>query len=480
MFDELKILITGDTSGIANAVKKSVNIVQGGVKQMNSQEVDWTGIFSRSVSPAIISGIASLFAFAISQSMQFQDAMNQTGTAAGFSSDQIKATSAAALTLSTTLPSSAEDLGAAMAHVGALFKTTSEQQAVVAAMAQLSASGFGDLNDIVSSSIDLFRKWGVSTSTEAVAVLTALMHGAEAAKESIPELAKQFASFDPNLAGASLSDFNGILSAFASEVQTIGGQGAQQIFSELAQGASDASAPMALLGGGVEAVRKSLKDNGGLDVIQKVAGVLSSQFGNNVGLIAKNFGLAADNVDALINSGKQFSTIADNADKIKNNSQDIAGAFQQSDSFLRDLLLDWNKLKESFLQSSFWNSLSKGVAGFAGVFTDAIVNANKGLDDLSKMTEKVFSPDFGHKVLLNKALQGTGVGFSNDMLSRIDESSGSSAMMDSLVNALSTGIKSGQYTSLVNTFHLTVPQGSQGLTAKMIAQQLYNQFQGTQ
>lgn len=518
MFDELKILITGDTAGIATAVKKSLNIVQGGVKEMNKQEVDWTGIFSRAVSPAIISGVASIFAYAISQSMSFQTAMNQTGTAAGFSTDQIKATSAAALDMSKTLPSSAEDLGAAMAQISALFSTTADQQEIVAAMAQLAASGFGNLNDIVSTSVDLFRKWGVTTTADAITVLTQLMHGAEAAKESIPELAHQFASFDPNLAGAKLSDFNQILSSFSAEVQTIGAQGAQQIFAGLASGASDASAPMALLGGGVEAVRRSLKENGGLDVIQKVSNVLSTQFGNNVGLIAKNFGLSADNVDALINSGKQFPTIAANAQLIANNTQQIADAYRQSDSATRELMKDWNQLKvlavelgnglaplgtllgSIFVNAAtdardFFTDVSDGFSSMLSLFygnnfKDAVVGTFKGLssafdDIIGKPAQQLINGIVGAATGqsasgLNSALQGSGVGFSSGVLGRIDKTASENGLIESLTSALQTGIKGGQYTQLVNTFHLNVPAGSSGLTAKMIAQQLYNQFQGTQ
>lgn len=520
MFDELKILITGDTSGIETTMKRALNVVQGGVKQMNAQEVDWTGIFSRAVSPAIISGVASVFAFAISQAVNFQTALATTGTAAGESTSQIGALSQSALNLSRTVPSSAQDIATAMTQVSAILSDTSDQQEVVTAMAQLAAAGFGNLSDIVAAAVPIFKQFGVTTADEAVKVLTDLMHGAEAAKESIPDLAHQFTTFSDQLPGAnkSVTTFNGLLSTFAAEVQNLGSAGAMQIFSALATSATSAVGPMELLGTSFSAVQKSLLTDGGLTAIQKTSEALD-HMGPGAALIATNFGLSATQVGQFQTNASKLPKIASDALAISKNTQTITDAFRQADVGTNVLLTDWNKIVKvgidmgtaftpllhllanifvnaaedaeafftdvtdgfsSMLSLFYGNSLKSAVTGtfkgLASAFDDIV---GKPAQQLINGIQGVFTGSSANG--LNSALQSTGVnGFSSGVLSRIDQTASQNGLIDSLTSALQSGIKSGQYTQLVNTFHLTVPAGSQGLTAKAIAQQLYNQFQGTQ
>lgn len=485
--DDLKILITGDASGIASAIKKSVNIVQGGVKEMNSQEVDWTGIFSRSVSPAIISGVASVFAFAISQSLSFQTAMAMTGTAAGESSAQIAQMSRSALDLSTTVPASAQDIAQAMAQVSAIFGKTADQQTVVAALAELSASGFGDLGDITTATTDIFKQFGVTTTDQAITVLTSLMHAAEAAKESIPALASQFSGFSSQLPGVNknVGSFNNLIATFGAEVQNLGSAGAVQIFDALAHSANNAVGPMELLGTSFAKVQKSLLTDGGLSAIAATSQALL-KMGPGASLVATQFGLSAQQVGQFQTNASKLPQIASDAKNIANNAQSITDAFNQANVGTNRLLTDWNKFKASFLDSSFWNGVAKFGLFFADSFVGAISQANDELDGLFNGLKNLATQDPALKQLagaLGPLGPSTGTGqsaFSANALQKIAGTAGNSSMIDSLVSALSTGIKQGQYTSLVNTFHLNVPAGATGLTAKAIAQQLYQQFQGTQ
>lgn len=518
VIDTLQVLIEADARGLETTMKKAIDIATGAVGEINKQEVDWTSIFSRSVSPAIISSVASMFAFAIAQSVQFQTAMAQTGTAAGESSQQIAQMSQQALDMSKNVPASAEELAGTMTQVSAIFGTnTAATQEITQAIAELAASGFGSLNDITQVSMDLFRQWGVTTSDEAIQVLTDLMHAAQGTKESIPSIGQQFAAVTPPLieAGMHLKDFNNILSGFAAQVQTVGPDQAKAVFEAIATGASDASSPMAIFGGGVEKLRSSLRDNGGLDVIQRLSTVFSRQFGDNVGLIAKSFGLTATQVEGLINEGKQLPTIASNQEAIAKSAQDINGAYGESNSTFRQLILDLNQLKAAAIElggafaplatiignvfvnaaqdaEAFFKHLTDFIgSGFSVMFGNSFKNAFKDMwssaggiaDDVLKPIQQAMNGAYGlisgnsSFNQVNQRLGGTGVGFDTGTLGRIDQTAQQNSLIQSLVSALSTGIQPGQYTQLVNTFHLNVPTTG-GLSAKDIARQLYAQFQG--
>jgi len=493
-FDELKILITGDTSGIESSMKKALNVVQGGVEAMNDETVDWTAIFSRSVSPAIISSVASVFAFAIAQSVNFQTAMATTGTAAGETSTQIGQMSQSALNLSTTVPQSAQDIANSMAQVSAIFGNVSDQQTVVAAMSELATAGFGSLNDITSASIDIFKQFGVTTTDQAIQVLTDLMHSAEAAKETIPDLANQFSGFSDQLPAVNknVDTFNGLISTFGAEIKNVGASGTEQIFAVLASSSQSAVGPMELLGTSFGAIQKSLLTDGGLSAIQRTSDALL-KMGPGASLIATNFGLSATQVGQFQTNASHLPQVAADAKAIATNSQTIDQAFQQADVGTNQWFTDWNKLK-ALLISSDIASVFDGIAIAIGKVLDLIAGTG-GLSNLLKTAlnptgsaigfgisqlEALFGGSKAPNDALTRGLQSTGVGFSNDSLSRIDQTAASSGLMDSLLSALSTGIKGNQYTQLVNTFHLNVPAGAGGLNAKQIAAQLYSQFQGTQ
>ncbi len=455
---------------------------------MNDETVDWTGIFARAVSPAIISSVASVFAFAIAQSVSFQTAMAQTGTAAGESSSQIAEMSQSALNLSTTVPSSAQDIANSMARVSSIFGNVSDQQEVVGAMAQLAASGFGSLNDITNASIDIFKQFGVTTTAEAINVLTSLMHSAEAAKETIPELANQFSGFSDQLPSVNknVGTFNGLISTFGSEVKNLGAAGAQQIFQTLANSANNIVGPMELLGTSFAEVQKSLLTDGGLTAIQNTS-IALQKMGPSASLIATNFGLSATAVGQFQVNAAKLPKVSSDAKAIAGNTQTITDAFKQSDVGLNKWMEDWNKLK-ALVTSSGIATVFDDIAIAIGKVID-LIGATGGLFGGLKQFGGVGVGGFDIMSLfgggsapndqLTNNLKSSGLGFSNSSLSRIDKQASDTGMMDSLLSALKTGGKGDQYASTINTFNLTLPQSASGWSGKDLASALYNKFQGT-
>jgi len=385
VIDNLQVLITADARGIDSVLKRTLQTVTGTVNQINKQEVDWTSIFTRSVSPAVIGAVASVFAFAISNAIQFQSALNQIGTAAGENAGQIGQLGQAALGLSNQVPSSAIDLANAMAQLSAIFPNLNDQQAVAQAMAQLTAAGFGNLNDIVAATLPLFKQWGVTTQDQAISVLTDLMHGAEAAKESIPSLIGQFIQFTPALvaSGATLNDFNKILSVFSAEVKDLGVQDAQAQFQALTASLTSITGPMELLlGKSRQGIIQSFLGDGGLTLLTETADKLKS-LGGLAQTLGTAFGFTGDQVNRFVaDASKMHSQVAPDAALIATNLQTIKQASDQAQGSVGNLRLLWNHFLNDMTQlGQLFLPLINGFAGVVNSWLGDIGKFIKGMGD---------------------------------------------------------------------------------------------------
>lgn len=519
VIDTLQVLVEADARGLETTMRRVIDTATGAVNEINKQEVDWTSIFSRAVSPAIISGVASVFAMAISQSMQFQQAMATTGTAAGQSASQIGQMSQAALDMSTKVPSSAADIATTMTQVSAIFGTnTQATQDVTQALAMLSASGFGPLTEITTTAMELFREFGVTTEADAVSVLTSLMHAAEGAKETIPALGEQFSAFASQLpaVATTVGSFNGEISTFAAEVKNMGANQAGQIFDALAKAAQGAAPQMAAVGLGAQSVVSSLVNNGGLDAISRASGVLE-KMGPQAALVATSLGLSAAQVEAFQRNSQHLPQIADDEKTIATSTQTIADAYGLSNSALRQLMLDWNTFKASMadigkiflplgaaLGSMFSNAAKDMDAFFKGLvdnISNVIIDIQKGnpgkvlADSFKGVADAIHSTvvtpaaQLGAGIAnalgtvstgaLNSNLMASGLGFSQSTLQRIDQTATQNGLLSSLIGALQSGGSGDQYKSTINTFNLTLPSGPAGWTPKDLANALYAKFQGT-
>jgi hypothetical protein len=495
ILDELTILIDADSKGIESTLKRTLQIVTGTVGQMNKEEVDWTSIFTRAVSPALIGGIASMFAFAIGQSLNFQEAMNTTGTAAGESSGQIAQTGASALSASSAVGQSAQNIANAMLQVSAIFGTnTDATNEVTQAMTQLADSGFGSLNDIVAATIPLFQQFGVTTSDQAITMLTDLMHGAEASKESISALAGQFIQFSPALvaAGASFSSFNGLISDFAGRVQSLGLAGADAAFKALADSANSPVGPMELLGQNLTTVKTSITSGDITGLIDNLSKKLFSM-GSSAQIVATNMGLSADQVNLLQAAFKKLPTTDADIKNTATSTQSIHDAWLQSDSAIREFTADWNKLVALVTSGTIGNAMTQ-IGKTIGSTLDSLtslINGNAiqsifgptGIAAINKLAG--ITPAQSAAALLqedqtNLGTQLTNNGFSAKQISSIDSAAGSN---QSLITALTTALQSGisssntSYGNINKTFNLSLPS-SGNVSASALAALLYKSFQG--
>ncbi len=500
ILDELTILINADSKGIENTLKKTLQIVTGTVNNINSQEVDWTSIFTRAVSPALIGGVASMFAFAIAQSMQFQEAMNTTGTAAGENSGQIAQTGQAALGMAAKTGQSAQSIANAMLQVSAIFGiNTDATNQVTEAITQLADSGFGNLQDIMTAVIPLFKEFGVTTGDQAISMLTSLMHGAEASKESIGALASQFSEFSPALvaAGADVKSFNGLISDFAGRIQALGLSNARAIFQTIADSAMKPTGPMELLGQNIGKVQSAIQSGDLIGLVDNLSKRLQSM-GSTAQLVATNMGLSSDQVTQFQITAKNLPRVDTDIKAVANSSQTIKQAWNQSDSALRTWMEDWNKLVALVTSGNIAKSI-EGIGKAIGTVIDAVGNLVNGdvgsmlydlingkgnlqaigaaLSPLIKNPNAVVAPQSASSNdFIYQKLQSAGA--SNSGALGVDQKAISSNLVEALVNALTSGLSSSNssYQNIKQTFGITVPPGST-ISATDLAKQLYKQFQ---
>lgn len=477
VIDDLEILISADAKGIDRVLKSTLQTVMGTVDKINSQEVDWTSIFTASVSPAIIAGVASTFAYAISNAVNFNAALATSGTAAGDSASQIAQVGQAALQASTQVPASAEDMASAMLKLSAIFTNVNDQQKIAQLMAELAASGFGDLNDIVNSSTQIFKDFGVTTTDEATSVLTDLMHSAEGAKESIPALVDQFSPFDAQLvaSGLNVGDFNSILATFSSEIKNVGSANASQIFSALTTALSGTNPALNVLFGSVQNIKKSLVDDGGISAIQMVSSKLA-EMGPSAALVATNLGLSAQQVAIFQENSSKFPKIASDAKDVANNTQSITDAFGQSNTAVNKLKEDWNTVRDELLIPA-GNALAQGIVDW--------------IDGLSTVLFKISQIPAAMQNAVSasvKSLNLLGSVFKSQFEippGMTDKISNTSTTADttptSLITALNdlTSTIKGNAGGISASPQATVNLSFTGNNSSQIAQQLYNMFQGT-
>lgn len=507
ILDELTILINADSKGIENTLKKTLQVVTGTVNDMNKQEVDWTSIFTRAVSPALIGGIASMFAFAIGQSLQFQQAMNTTGTAAGENSSQIAQTGQAALGMSSQMGQSANDIAQAMLQVSAIFGVnTDATKQVSEAMSQLADSGFGSLNDIISATIPLFKEFGITTADQAISMLTSLMHGAEASKESLSALAGQFGQFAPALvaAGANFTSFNGLIADFSGRIQALGLSNANAVFQALADSANKPTGPMELLGQNINKVQGAIKNGDVSGLVDNLSKKLQ-EMGNIAQLVATNMGLSADQVNQFKITAKNLPTVNADIKAVATNTQSIKQAWDQSNSGLRTFITDWNKLVALVTSGNiakFMTDIAEAIGkvidavdllvnGKAGEMLFDLLNGKGNLQAMAAAITPLVSnpfttvapsaPILSSSDAVQSALLKSGQGFNSGALNSIDSKAQSSGLVQALIAALSSGISSSNssYNNIKNSFNLALPNTGQ-ISAQQIAQALYKSFQGTQ
>ncbi len=189
---DLVINIEADSSGLETQLKKGMDTIMSFVDKANSQSLDWQSILAGSLDTAIIAGIASTFALAIEQTVNFQSAalnLNNIATPATASlANSINQIGGQAYQLAQ---SSGQSLGDATAAFEAFSKAGLDSAAATTAVNEASQIAYAtgeSYTNVVSELVTLFQNWGVTTTPQVTEALTGLANAAQNGKFTFDEL----------------------------------------------------------------------------------------------------------------------------------------------------------------------------------------------------------------------------------------------------------------------------------------------------
>ncbi len=338
VLDTLQILIEADQSGLETQLKRAGSRIYSFVNQMNSQEVNWTSILSKTISPAIITGVASMFALAIEQSLVFQKQTKEMGVGVGMSSSGIKQFGNSVLNIASATGAGIGGTAAAFASLFNLFDrnqiTTAETTKL---LVELSQSGFGSLNSIVSTTVPLFQELGDTTFPKAEATLTALMNASQRSGVDIATISSGFENLIPILkyAGISTDKINTGIEEFGVDSGKLGLSQTNALFKVLADVISQNNLPLDNLVGGQKKFLDVIKNQGMNAAILLIAKSLKGTAIESLPALANAFQLTIPQVKSFEQYLKQYPDIGPEAKKVVSNQDTIAQAFKDSASNIR-------------------------------------------------------------------------------------------------------------------------------------------------
>lgn len=288
--ETLEILIEADRSGLESQLKRAGSSIQQFVNSMNKQEVSWTQILSKSITPALIAGIASTFAIAVSQALQFQNAMQQSSlTAKDSFANNSAGMSDAIYDMSSQTGKSATDIAAALGLVNQYFKDTATAQGILNVINQEASIRNMSVLDTAKMLVPLFRQWGINDAPSASQATAVLNESVKQGTISFSDLIAGLTS-----AGPALRQYTSLADAAAqtelsSVLPGMDSATALQALSAVAGGVQDPLAKINLLMGNMKTIVSDTGISGAFaiiaDKIQKAGGVAQELY-QQVGLNA--------------------------------------------------------------------------------------------------------------------------------------------------------------------------------------------------
>ncbi len=490
VLDVLEILVEADASGLETQLKRAGTNIQSFVSSMNKQEVDWTQILSRTISPAIIAGVAASFASMITQMMSFQSTTASVGASSTDSFASVNTgvggSAEAMAELGNHVRQTASDMKVAEGIIDRAFggtETADMLNVIAMAAGQLATEGIGSVTTNAQLLSNTLSVWGVKTGPEAQAALDGLNTAAKNGKIGILDLATIMENEGPKMAG-SVNFSDAVISL--NTWTTVAGQTV-----ETAKNSFDA-------------IGTAIQDQviGKVNIMNKTVG--------NMGTIVKNSGMEGAfgdlakyinaNPTAAVNGlGSQMglTEISMNADMksvISGGIMPFITKVDEAKTHIETLTDSYHKFLDTAPWANFFNIMQNLALQMAQVVGGAFENMGKSiaiavgaapglisaLQDVSKSQDVAKGLNDQLKTSIGSKLTSSGLGFTSAQTSAIEKKAEQSDILPQLLHALTSGATSKDTSSsFFNTFQITAPAGAEKMTADSITQSLYKQFQGT-
>ena len=507
VLDTLEILIEADVRGLESQLRSGMEQVIGFINKMNSSEVNWTKILSESISPAIISGIASTFALAIAGAVQFQDKLinvsNSTASTAGQTNAQI---SDSVLGMGAAIGASAGDSAIAYTAFTKMFNSSTDASQAMTDAQNLAIAAHMTLGQVIQLIMPLFDNWGVTTLPQAEKAMTGLANAAGVGKFSLTELVDTISA-----GGATLRSSTDITTT-SLQLQNLSNQAGEtksstkDLFDSMLQYMAQPTNTITMMSGGVTGLGKTIESDGVMGAISRLGttienlGPLATGSMGVTTALFQDFGRVTDDVTKIVeeDTKKQIANLASLEAQAKKNT-----------TTTQALATQWNIFTDKLLQKigipiitdlttglTVLNDLLSGQFKKAwSDFEDSIATSDVGttLGNLGKLFEKLGTSSAfaaGGAAIGTALLPGIGtaaglaggaaLGWGVGELDTFGKLASSAMSAGSVPQKSPVGGSLGPMGSSIqnNTFYVSASKGSEVQAGQSIQTQLSNGFNG--
>ncbi len=486
VLDTLQILIEADSHGLETQLKRSADTVKTFIDKVNGQQANWQKVLAGSLDPAIINGIASSFALAITQAMSFQSSMMNLGNSTAGTSSVLDAATGS---ISGGLVNAANQAGASLNTTNNAFQMLAKQIGASAATQQftgqigLLASELGtNLGELMPQIVELFDQWGVNSVPAAEAALTGLTESLGKGKFTFSELLDTISKQGPLLQSrTNISDLALQLQSLSNS-STLSKGTILNDFEAISNSVADPLSKMNLLAGTGKAFT-------GPDGLITAMGKLTDFLGKS-GIAAQTFGsefgLSASSVkENASTSSSEIQKVKDSTDKMRIALTNLNDYLTAHESIQTKFGQDWSEIMSSLTQRvgvPVLDALLKGIdnvnAAMKGSVSwkDFFESIPSGI---SQTAQGLASAGFNAEVFVGKGLQGFGQGIQGLItdslgLSGASKLGGSNHAPQTSSNATNLG-------GVTINNNISVAGGapvSGGTAGQSIGTDLYHQFMG--
>lgn len=490
---DLVINIVADSKQATTVLKSFSDTVSNTIDKVNNGGLDWQKILAGSLDLSIISGIASTFALAIEQAVQFQNAtmnMNNVVTPATTAlAGSIGQIGGQAYNLAE---SSGQSLGDAASAFEAFSKAGLDSAAATTAVNEASQIAYAtgeDYKAVVTELVGLFQNWGVTSAPQVTAALTGLANASQNGKFSFDEL---IAAMSPQ--GSVLSTKTNISDTAISlaTLSTQSGLTKDAIIDTFAQISTAASQGLAnpinnLVGSMSKTI--STGPDGLITAFQKIGSFINQSGPNMAGIWGQSIGIMQGDVSSFENTTKtSFANTATAANTLNGHLKTLGDITSTNTSEATKLSIAWKdfitkmdtfvlppalKLLEITLDD-INASIDLITAFFAKPPVATVQGKPSTVGNMSGST-----PSGGLNLDVLSGTSGLGSKASLDALgSTIASSIGSWLTNNSKSSA--TNMPTNTSTQVNITSNISGAGGNASAVGGHVATQLYNSFLGTQ
>jgi hypothetical protein len=296
--DTLQVVIEADTHALEATLKGAIGKVQNMIDVLNSDQINWKKIMTQSLSPALISGVAAMFALALTQSMKFSQNLATAGaTGSEVFGNSLEYSSGNLTKFADSIHQTSGDVAKAMAIASNTFSDAAVQSEIVAAAGMLAAMGFGEFNSITAELTDTMKAWGLTTAPQVHDAIDSIWEASKNGSIGFNQLVDTIKG-----AGVALSGITTIKdTAMTIEAMTKAMPKADviSIFASIKDGAQNTTDGLNLLLGKAGAIRETIEKQGLSAVFQAIAVQINKYPYTAAQLLGQQFGLTGDAVDAF-------------------------------------------------------------------------------------------------------------------------------------------------------------------------------------